>query len=91
MILRVKKPDYLGESMWEFRWGNRNFLAKVSHLDWLARFQSREIMIRPGDSIRAIVRISDRYDFSGELTGTTSDVIEVKDVINLPEQEQLYF
>ena len=57
MILKVKKPDYLGESMWEFRHGTRNMPARVSDVEWLEQFQNRKVQIQPGDSIRAIVQI----------------------------------
>ena len=35
MILKVKKPDYLGESKWDFRHGGRSFPAKILHSECL--------------------------------------------------------
>jgi hypothetical protein len=57
MILKVKKPDYLGESKWEFKHENKTIPMKILDIDWLKAFQNREIDIRPGDSIRAEVQI----------------------------------
>ncbi len=39
MILKVKKPDFLGTSQWEFRHDNRTIIAKILDDDWLKRFQ----------------------------------------------------
>ena len=39
MILRVKKPDFLGDSMWEFQFAGRSIPAKMADLDWLKRFR----------------------------------------------------
>src|SRR5205085_2302758 len=40
-ILKVKKPDYLGESMWQIVYEDRAVEAKIADTEWLARFQSR--------------------------------------------------
>ncbi len=92
MILKVKKPDYLGESMWEFRHGGKIIPAKILNTEWLIQFQSREIDIRPGDSIRAIVKITHKYDYNGELAGTSNEILDIKEVIqvNSPEQISLF-
>ena len=81
MILKVKKPDYLGESKWGFRHGGRNFPGKIVHKEWLENYQNRKIDIRPGDSIRAMVEIIDKYDFDGELIGTEHNIIQIITVI----------
>ena len=81
MILKVKKPDYLGESKWDFRHGGRGFPAKIVHREWLEEFQNREVDIRPGDSIRAEVEITNKYDFDGELISTDYVVLEVINII----------
>lgn len=44
MKLLVKKPDYLGNSRWEFKYGDHALEAKIADLDWLARFQSGQIV-----------------------------------------------
>lgn len=92
MILKVKKPDYLGESMWEFRHGGKIIPAKILNAEWLVQFQSREIDIRPGDSIRAIVKITHKYDYNGELTGTSNEILDITEVIqvNSPKQTSLF-
>lgn len=89
MILKVKKPDYLGESKWDFRHGGRSFPAKIVHKEWLESFQNREVNIRPGDSIRTRVEIIDKYDFDGELIGTDYNVLHIIEVIQINNLKQI--
>lgn len=89
MILKVKKPDYLGESMWDFRFGDKIIQVSVQDLNWLEKFQSRKVIIRPGDSIRGILKTSHKYDYSGELIGTNYQLTKVIDVMQVPDNEQL--
>lgn len=89
MILKVKKPDYLGESMWDMRHGTSVIQVGISDKDWLEKFQARRVEVRPGDSIRARIQIINKYDFDGELISTHHNAIEVVEVIHAPNQEQL--
>lgn len=48
--LRIKKPDFLGESRWEFRLHDRKLIeAKILDTAWLQRFHNGEIQIKSGD------------------------------------------
>ncbi|MEO0406615.1 MAG: hypothetical protein AAF289_04610 [Cyanobacteria bacterium P01_A01_bin.135] len=76
LILKVKKPDYLGSSMWEFKL-DKNISASISDEEWLERFRNREITLLPGDSIRAQVQITINYDKDGEVISQDYDVVEV--------------
>lgn len=89
LILKVKKPDYLGESMWDFRHGDRIIQASILDSEWLEKFQSRKTIVHPGDSIRGIIKMSHRYDYNGELIGTHYDLIRVIEVIEAPSNQQL--
>jgi hypothetical protein len=66
-ILIVKKPDYLGSSMWQFRYGNKNVEARMADQEWLERFQTRGVELHPGDAIRARVHAVVKYDKGGHL------------------------
>jgi len=57
LLLKIKKPDYLGDSQWELRHGSRNVPAQIEDAAWLHRFQTRQVNVRPGDAIRGRVRI----------------------------------
>ncbi len=81
MILPVKKPDYLGESMWELRHGKRNISARIEHQDWLRRFQQRQVDVRPGDALRCVVAIETLYGFDNELLAERFTVTEVLEVM----------
>ena len=91
MILKVKKPDYLGESMWEFKHENKLIKAKLSDVDWVDRFQKRKVDVRPGDSIRADVRITVKYGYDFSVVDTSHEIVKVIEVIEnqFPNQHVL--
>ncbi len=89
MILKVKRPDYLGEAMWEFRHAKSPMLAKVLHIDWLQKFQDREIDVRPGDSLRVRIRQTLNYDYDHNLISTKYEVLEVLEVLRNSQSGQL--
>ncbi len=81
MILKVKKPDYLGESRWEFRHGATPISAKVADNEWLHKFQNRQVDIRPGDSIRAKVEITVKYGYDKEVVSSSHIIVEVVEIL----------
>jgi hypothetical protein len=83
MILKVKKPDFLGESMWEFRYEDRSIEAKFLDTDWLQKFRDRSIVLRPGDAIKALVETEVRYSFEGEVILTAYRIINVQEIISV--------
>lgn len=80
MILKVKRPDYLGEAQWEFRHGRQPINAKIADAEWLRAFQNREVDVRPGDCLVAIVEISVNYGADDEVISSTHRVTQVKEV-----------
>lgn len=88
MILLVKKPDYLGNSMWEFRVAERVVEAKMLDEDWLLRFRRQEIALRPGDALRARVRTETARGFEGHDVAVDYYVLEVLGVIHVRPGEQ---
>jgi hypothetical protein len=81
MILKIKKPDYLGDSKWEFRHRKEAINAKISDVDWLTKFRNREITLKPGDSIRGMVSIEVKYDYDREVTAINHNILKVIEVI----------
>ena len=67
MVLIVRRPDYLGSSMWDLRHGKRPMTAKIEHEEWLTEFQGRRVDVRPGDALRCQVRIEVMYGHDNEL------------------------
>jgi hypothetical protein len=67
LILKIKRPDYLGEAKWEFRHGKKKIEAKISDSEWIEKFRNREINLLPGDSLEADVFCEIRYDHNDEV------------------------
>jgi hypothetical protein len=88
IILKVKKPDYLGNSMWEFRHDGRSIEAKMADDLWLANFHRRAVNIGPGDAIRGRMRTVVNYDKFGEAVSSHREVTKVLEVIALPPGAQ---
>lgn len=80
MICIVKKPDYLGSSMWELRHGKQNILAKIEDEKWIKEFQSRKVNVRPGDALECRVRIDVLYGYDNEIFKTKYYIEEVLQV-----------
>ncbi len=57
LIMKVKKADFLGDSMWDFRFGDRTIPVKISDKEWLDKFQENKVSIQPGDAIRGLVKM----------------------------------
>lgn len=88
MILKVKKPDYLGESRWEFRYENKIIPVKIFDINWLNLFQDRKVDVRPGDSIRAKVKIITKYGDDFNVVSIQYNIIEVIKVIPFTSSSQ---
>lgn len=89
MILKVKNPDYLRLSMWELRHDEHPVAAKILDLEWLRRFQERQVDVRPGDSLRALVRTEVKYGFQSEVVAIHHSILAVREVIPLQREPQL--
>ncbi|MCL5743251.1 MAG: hypothetical protein M1541_04865 [Acidobacteria bacterium] len=85
MILKVKRPDFLGEAMWEFRFQGRKISAKVLHAEWLQSFHRGTVTLHPGDALYGVVRETVKYGFDREVIATHYEVVRVLQVI--PREE----
>jgi hypothetical protein len=83
MILKVKKPDFLGESMWEFKYENRTIEAKVLDLDWLKNFRERTFTLQPGDAIKALVETEVHYSYEGDVIHSLYKIINIYEIISV--------
>lgn len=88
MILKVKKPDFLGSSMWELRHHDHPIAARILDAAWLREFQNRTVNVRPGDSLRARVRTIVLYDDNHEVISEKYEVLEVVGVLEAPAVKQ---
>lgn len=80
MFLKVRKPDYLGETQWLFKHGTTPINAPINDIEWLQKFQSRQIDVRPGDSLECKVKIVLYYDHNKELINKKYSIEEVLQV-----------
>ena len=81
MNLIVRRPDYLGTAMWEFRHGKQTIAAKIMDGPWLQRFQNRAIDVRPGDALKCLVTIERNYGYDNELLDEKFIISVVEDVL----------
>ena len=89
LFLMVRKPDFLGETKWDFRFNRRTLSAPIVDRKWLSRFQSGEIDIRPGDALHVIMKETVSYDIRGEVVSEEHEIIQVKGVHREKEQHSL--
>jgi hypothetical protein len=80
VTLIVKKPDYLGKSKWEFRFGKKAISAKIEDESWLLRFQTRVVDVRPGDALKCLATIEHKYGFDNELVSEEYTITVVEGV-----------
>ena len=88
-ILKIKKPDFLGNSMWELKHGTQTIRAKITDGRWLKRFRDGEISTRPGDAIMGKIKESYKYDKSGNLVSSHHEIYEIIKVIGRDDETQL--
>lgn len=87
MILLVRKPDYIGQTQWEFRHNRATIRAKIAHEVWLKRFQAREIDVRPGDALRCEVVRETQYGYDNDVIGEKFTVTRVERVLEQREEQ----
>jgi hypothetical protein len=87
MILKIKKPDFLGDSQWEFVY-DTSFEAKVLDNHFLKQFRSNEISLQPGSAIRALLYVEVGYGYEREVVSRRRQVVKVLEVIPPPDYEQ---
>ncbi len=86
--MRIKKPDYLGESKWELRDENNDRLdAKILDEKWLNDFHQEKLPKFPGPTSVLKVRghIIQKFDKKGRKVAEELEIISVEDVIQEPD------
>jgi hypothetical protein len=88
MILLIKKPDFLGQSQWEFKWSGRTFPAKILDAPWLENYHNGKFTLVPGDAIQADVLTEVSYGYNNEVIATHYSVLTVDEIIHQEESNQ---
>ena len=81
MVLMVKKPDYLGHSLWEFKNGQNTISAHVLDTLWLDKFRHGRVILQPGSALSCNVEYQHEFNENDELLATKHNIIEVKDTM----------
>ena len=82
-ILMVRRPDFLGDAMWEFRHEKKSFSAKIEDESWLAAFRAGEQIIRPGDALRVKVLETTTYGNDGEVLSESRVIVHVLSILRV--------
>ncbi len=92
-IVKIKKPDFLGNSQWVLKYSGHSINATIADMDWLLHFQDGQTDVKPGDSLRVRMRQQVYYGHHNEVVHVSYDVMEVLDVLKPgpPEQRRLTF
>ena len=85
MLLKVKRPDFLGEAQWDFRHGSNLIKARITDMGWLDEFHARRVVVQPGDALDADVHVFARYTADGELVRATYTVVHVRRVVGIDQ------
>lgn len=88
MILKVKKPDFLGDSKWEFRFDNKPFVAKIADQEWMLRYHAGKEPLSPGDALKGEVETIVKYGFEGEVVDIQHTVLKVIEIIRPDQHDQ---
>ena len=79
---KIKKPDFLGDSQWEFKHGTKTLKIKITHSEWLDKFHLGKIIVKPGDSLKVKVNQVNSYNTNGYLLSEKKEIIEVLEIRN---------
>ena len=91
----VKKPDYIGQSKWDFYYDGVPINAKIMHSEWLKRFQNGSLSTHeiplPGDGLRVRATIARTKDRIGRTISTEYEINEVLEVIKNHNKDEYQF
>jgi hypothetical protein len=77
---KIKKPDFLGDSQWEFKHGNKNIKVKILHQEWLDKFHKGDEIVLPGDSLRVKIKQTNKYNINGYLISEKIEIVEILEI-----------
>ena len=80
VFYKIKRPDFLGDSQWEFKHGNKSLKVKILHEEWLEDFKQGKVIVVPGDSLKVKIKQSFKYNKNGYLISEKTEIIEVLEI-----------
>lgn len=82
MVLIIRKPDFLGNTQWQFRHGKKSYNAPIEDTEWLDEFHKGDHALKPGDALRVRMRFNHKYDTKGDLIESSEKIVKVIGVIH---------
>src|SRR5690606_28838664 len=77
---KIRRPDFLGDSQWDFKHGNKSLKVKILHEELLDDFQKGKVIVVPGDSLKVKIRQNFKYNKNGYLISEKTEIIEVLEI-----------
>jgi hypothetical protein len=77
---KIKKPDFLSDSQWDFKHGSKSVKVKILHQEWLDKFHNGEVVVIPGDSLKVKIKQTNKYNQNGYLISEKVEIIEVLEI-----------
>jgi hypothetical protein len=77
---KIKRPDFLGDSQWEFKHGNKTLKIKILHVKWLEDFHQGGVIVVPGDSLKVKIKQNFKYNKNGYLISEKTEIVEVLEI-----------
>ena len=81
IFYKIKRPDFLGDSQWEFKHGSKAIKIKILHDEWLEKFHNGSKVVLPGDSLKVKIKQTNKYNKNGYLISEKIEIIQVLDII----------
>jgi hypothetical protein len=82
LILLIRRPDFLGDSKWDFRIDKHTLDAKIADEEWLDKFKNGLVPLKPGDAMEVDLFETAKYDKNGQLISKASEITRVKNIIH---------
>lgn len=89
LVLTVRKPDMIRDTMWQFLHGRNNVSAAMRDEQWMEDYHARLIAIFPGDALHCTMRVVYSYDEKGELIDQRNEIVKVHGIIPAHIQDDL--
>lgn len=80
IFYKIKRPDFLGDSQWEFKHGNKTLKVKILDEEWLENFHQGKVIVAPGDSLKVKIKQNFKYNKNGYLISEKTEIIKVLDI-----------
>lgn len=89
VILKIKQPDYLGNSKWVFKYNDTRMVCGFEDEEWLRKFHAREIILAAGDSLKVLLKTITSYNKKGEVVLETHAIVKVIEILVCDSGDQI--